>query len=278
MALNCVIGLKYGGAIMTGTMKKSNGGIQARYCNYILNLDGEGAAPTIRLRRRGLGIACFLRNTLPKSDFGACGKGASSFHVKSRPLMSSTRRRGASPGRALRADGSRNVKRFSAKRGARGSSIGADRTGRIRIPLKRNNVWRFKMKMVKSLLLGTAAGLVAIAGAQAADLPVKAKPVQYVKICSLYGAGFYYIPGTDTCIKIGGFVRAEVNVMAQGSFAVMSSGDFKSNSNGNLETWRSRAGVTFDTRTQTEYGTLRSYFIVATTSTNSQGGGGGAAN
>ncbi len=63
------------------------------------------------------------------------------------------------------------------------------------------------MKMVKSLLLGTAAGVVAIAGAQAADLPVKAKPVQYVKICSLYGAGFYYIPGTDTCIKIGGWAR-----------------------------------------------------------------------
>ena len=57
------------------------------------------------------------------------------------------------------------------------------------------------MKMVKSLLLGSAAGLVAVAGAQAADLPVKAKPVQYVKICSLYGVGFYYIPGTDMCIK-----------------------------------------------------------------------------
>ena len=51
------------------------------------------------------------------------------------------------------------------------------------------------MKMVKSLLLGTAAGLVAVAGAQAADMPVKAAPVQYVKICSLYGDGFYYIPG-----------------------------------------------------------------------------------
>ena len=63
------------------------------------------------------------------------------------------------------------------------------------------------MKMVKSLLLGTAAGLVAMTGAQAADLPVKAKPVQYVKICSLYGAGFYYIPGTDMCLKIGGWVR-----------------------------------------------------------------------
>src|SRR6266566_2323807 len=65
------------------------------------------------------------------------------------------------------------------------------------------------MKMVKSLLLGSAAGLVAVAGAQAADLPVKAKPVEYVKVCSIYGAGFFYIPGTDSCIKIGGWVRAE---------------------------------------------------------------------
>ncbi|MBI3704371.1 MAG: porin, partial [Rhizobiales bacterium] len=70
------------------------------------------------------------------------------------------------------------------------------------------------MKMVKSLLLGAAAGFVAMAGAQAADLPVKAKPVQYVKICSLYGAGFYYVPGTDTCVKIGGFFRAEWNKSA----------------------------------------------------------------
>ena len=59
------------------------------------------------------------------------------------------------------------------------------------------------MKMVKSLLLGSAAGVVAVGGAQAADLPVKAKPVEYVKICSLYGDGFYYIPGTETCVRIG---------------------------------------------------------------------------
>ena len=129
------------------------------------------------------------------------------------------------------------------------------------------------MKMVKSLLLGTAAGLVAMTGAQAADLPVKAKPVQYVKICSLYGAGFYYIPGTDTCIKIGGFVRAEVNFNAGGSFAVMTSGDFSSSANATrMEAWRSRAAITLDTRSQTEYGTLRSYFVAATTSTNSQSG------
>jgi hypothetical protein len=65
------------------------------------------------------------------------------------------------------------------------------------------------MKMVKSLILGSAAGLVAMSGAQAADLPVKAKAVEYVRICSLYGAGFYYIPGTDTCIKLGGYLRVE---------------------------------------------------------------------
>ena len=76
------------------------------------------------------------------------------------------------------------------------------------------------MKMVKSLLLGSAAGLVALSGAQAADLPVKAKPVQYVKICSLYGAGFYYMPGTDTCIKIGGAVRSEVDMNMGGSGSV----------------------------------------------------------
>ena len=66
------------------------------------------------------------------------------------------------------------------------------------------------MKMVKSLILGSAAGLLAMSGAQAADLPVKAKAVEYVKICSLYGAGFYYIPGTDTCIKLGGYLRVDL--------------------------------------------------------------------
>ena len=65
------------------------------------------------------------------------------------------------------------------------------------------------MKMVRSFLLGTAAGLVTVGGAQSADLPVKAQAVQYVKICSLYGDGFYYIPGSETCVRIGGYVRAD---------------------------------------------------------------------
>ena len=66
------------------------------------------------------------------------------------------------------------------------------------------------MKLVKSLLLGTVAGIAAVAGAQAADLPSKkAAPVEYVRVCSTYGAGFFYIPGTETCLRVGGRVRAE---------------------------------------------------------------------
>jgi hypothetical protein len=61
------------------------------------------------------------------------------------------------------------------------------------------------VKLAKALLLGSAASLVAAGGTLAADLPTKkAAPVDYVRICNVYGPGFFYIPGTDTCIKIGG--------------------------------------------------------------------------
>ena len=124
------------------------------------------------------------------------------------------------------------------------------------------------MKMVKSLLLGSAAGLVAVAGAQAADLPVKAKPVQYVKICSLYGVGFYYIPGTDMCLKIGGWVRAEY---AYGDNGNMTWGPFNGNNNDrgtNNSTWRARGYITADARNQTEYGTVRGYLAVGLSTSN----------
>ncbi len=117
------------------------------------------------------------------------------------------------------------------------------------------------MKMVKSLLLGSAAGLVAVAGAQAADLPVKAKPVEYVKICSIYGAGFFYIPGTDTCIKIGGWVRAEYAFQTGNSdVPFVIGGDGRNNRIDTRESaFRARWVTSLDVRTQTEYGTLRAY-------------------
>lgn len=117
------------------------------------------------------------------------------------------------------------------------------------------------MKMVKSLLLGSAAGLVAVAGAQAADLPVKAKPVEYVRICSLYGEGFFFIPGTDTCIKIGGWVRAEYVFGGGGSHSPFITGAAGFDKEGATadSIFRARAVLSADVRTQTEYGTLRSY-------------------
>jgi len=118
------------------------------------------------------------------------------------------------------------------------------------------------MKMVKSLLLGSAAGLVAVTAGQAADLPVKAKPVEYVKICSLYGAGFYYMPGTDLCLKVGGWVRAEAVYGGNGN---MTWGPFNANANQRTTsnfTYRARGYVTVDARSQTEYGTARGYLAV----------------
>jgi hypothetical protein len=96
---------------------------------------------------------------------------------------------------------------------------------------------------------------------RAADLPVKAKPVEYVKVCSVYGAGFYYIPGTDTCIKVGGFVRAEYNINANGSHTPYFNGanSRETRADTNSYNTRTRGIVSFDARSQTSYGTLRSY-------------------
>src|SRR5271168_4466935 len=134
------------------------------------------------------------------------------------------------------------------------------------------------MKMVKSLLLGSAAGLAAVTAGQAADLPVKAKPVEYVRICSLYGAGFYYIPGTDTCIKIGGYLRAEVNVHGGNSDAPLWSGDGGVNTRYlNQYNDLARMALTVDTRTATEYGVVRT-FGQADFTYSTQGYSGGMSN
>jgi len=57
----------------------------------------------------------------------------------------------------------------------------------------------------KTLLLGTAAVMAVAGSAKAADLAV-AESVEYVKVCDAYGAGYFYIPGSDVCLKIGGYV------------------------------------------------------------------------
>jgi hypothetical protein len=104
------------------------------------------------------------------------------------------------------------------------------------------------MKLAKSLLLGSAAGLAAVVGAQAADLPsVKAAPVEYVRVCSTYGAGFFYVPGTDSCLRISGRIRTDVRYVEPQTRVDDAIG------------WRARGRLNVDHRTATAYGLLRTY-------------------
>jgi hypothetical protein len=104
------------------------------------------------------------------------------------------------------------------------------------------------MKLAKSLFLGSVAGLAAVAGAQAADLPAKkAAAVEYVRVCSTYGAGFFYIPGTETCLRVGGRVRAE--------FQYLEPTDREDDAIG----FRARGRLNIDARTATAYGLLRTF-------------------
>ena len=66
------------------------------------------------------------------------------------------------------------------------------------------------MTLVKSLLLGSAAGIVAVGAAQAADLPTrKAAPVEYVRVCNVGGITGWTLPGSDTCLKLSGYITAQ---------------------------------------------------------------------
>jgi len=132
------------------------------------------------------------------------------------------------------------------------------------------------MTTIKSLILGSAAAVVAMSGAQAADLPIKAKAVEYVRVCSLYGAGFYYIPGTDTCIKLGGYLRADGLFNTNGSYNAAYAGSAGAqNRLSNYYQMRSREDLNIDTRTATEYGVVRTYADVVFTWTSGSYGGAG---
>ena len=107
---------------------------------------------------------------------------------------------------------------------------------------------------IKSIMLGTAAGFMAVSGAQAADLPGEPVPaaVDYVKVCDTFGAGFFYIPGTDTCLDISGRVRFSVEYTENGD-----------GPNNDDVSFKTDARVDFDVMSSTEYGTLRAFTRVS---------------
>jgi hypothetical protein len=112
-------------------------------------------------------------------------------------------------------------------------------------------LWRFSMKLIKSLFLGSAAGLVAISGASAADLAVtKPAPAEYVKVCSVGGMTGFTIPGSDVCLDIGGRVRFDVDFTDD-----KGDGDFGYD-------FQPQARLEFDARTDTSLGVLRSFIAV----------------
>jgi Porin subfamily len=116
------------------------------------------------------------------------------------------------------------------------------------------------MNIMRRAALGATATVLAFSAAQAADLPMKAKAVEYVRICSLYGNGFFFIPGTDTCIKLGGYLRVDTTFNGGIQGAPAWNGDLgEQNRYRNYFASRSRMLFTLDTRTATEYGLVRTY-------------------
>jgi hypothetical protein len=114
---------------------------------------------------------------------------------------------------------------------------------------------------IKSLLLGSAAALVAVSGARAADAVTVAEPepAEYVKICDVYGAGYFYIPGTETCLRIGGYIRYDAGFGDPGTLDGRTTRDVRNGKTQN--TWSKNTRFTLKTWTgqETELGTLKTY-------------------
>jgi hypothetical protein len=119
---------------------------------------------------------------------------------------------------------------------------------------------------IRSILIGSAAALSSVSGAYAADAIVAAEPeaVEYVRVCDAYGTGYFYIPGTETCLKIGGYLRFDVG---------FGFGDAYDGNGGQDWASRTRAHVSFDAKNDTEYGTLTSRIVLES---NFRGGDTGA--
>ena len=117
---------------------------------------------------------------------------------------------------------------------------------------------------IKSLLIGSAAALVAVSGARAADAVVIPEPeaVEYVRVCDAAGTGYFYIPGTETCLRISGYVRYQIA------------------GNQDSDGWEkdTEGRVLFQSWTDSEYGAVTTNIRLDANSINGLGSGGTASN
>jgi len=119
----------------------------------------------------------------------------------------------------------------------------------------------------RSVILGSAAAMILAGGAQAADLTV-AEPVDYVKVCDAFGKGFFYSPGTDTCIKVGGYVKF-ITTFGDSDFGAFNKLYPKSNW-GNFVT---EASLQVTASSITEYGNLTGWIDYRAKTGNTAGDG-----
>ncbi|MGR9149035.1 porin [Rhizobium leguminosarum] len=104
---------------------------------------------------------------------------------------------------------------------------------------------------IRMVLLASAAAFAASTPVLAADAIVAAEPepVEYVRVCDAYGTGYFYIPGTETCLKIEGYIRFQVNV----------GDDVGGDSDWDAVT---RGQVQFTAKSDTEYGPLTGVIVM----------------
>ncbi len=146
--------------------------------------------------------------------------------------------------------------------GHSGSLIRAPKGNYTEQPQLTSAIWRqfneqgngFKMN-IRMVLLASAAALAASSPVFAADAIVAAEPepVEYVRVCDAYGTGYFYIPGTETCLQISGYIR----------FQVDSAPNEATGSNGGSD-WNAwtRAQVQFTAKSDTEYGPLTGVIVL----------------
>src|SRR5690606_38759374 len=122
---------------------------------------------------------------------------------------------------------------------------------------------------IRTAMLGAAALVALGSGAHAADAVIMApapEPVEYVRVCDVYGAGFFYIPGTETCLKISGYIFYEIGATSDDGDAGTTANYHGYAADEYSKYMRTR--VNFDVRSQTEWGTLRAYIRMQSDYTN----------
>ena len=128
-------------------------------------------------------------------------------------------------------------------------------------------------------LIGIVLATAAITVGRAADLPTrKAAPAESVGICNVGGMAGFLIPGTDTCLKISGYVSGQVQVGSLAKQYVLGfigpapgpvvSTEAASPSSRDALGFTTRAQVNFDARQNTPYGVLRGYAEIEAINSN----------